>query len=88
MTLAVRHQVFHDRHQTGCCVIRDARDGRSCRRLAALCATAIATRAAASRVNVFRRDCGGVSRDDASTHAIAASNSDIDDLLTRGSNAS
>jgi 2-methylisocitrate lyase-like PEP mutase family enzyme len=69
MTLAARHQVFHDLHQQGCFVIPNPWDRGSARMMAALGAKALATSSAAHAFTLGRPDLGGVSRDEALAHA-------------------
>jgi 2-methylisocitrate lyase-like PEP mutase family enzyme len=69
MTLAARHQVFHDLHQSGCFVIPNPWDRGSARMMAALGAKALATSSAAHAFTLGRADMGGVSRDEALAHA-------------------
>ncbi|MES2539413.1 MAG: isocitrate lyase/phosphoenolpyruvate mutase family protein, partial [Pseudomonadota bacterium] len=77
MTLAKRHQAFHDLHQSGCFVIPNPWDRGSARMMAALGAQALATSSAAHAFTLGRPDLGGVTRDEALAHAqdlIAATN--------------
>lgn len=77
MTLAARHQAFHDLHQQGCFVIPNPWDRGSARIMAALGAKALATSSAAHAFTLGRPDLGGVTRDEALAHAqdlIAATN--------------
>jgi 2-methylisocitrate lyase-like PEP mutase family enzyme len=69
MSLAARHQAFHDLHQTGCFVIPNPWDRGSARMMAALGAKALATSSAAHAFTLGRPDMGGVSRDEALAHA-------------------
>lgn len=69
MTLAARHQAFHDLHQAGCFVIPNPWDRGSARMMAALGAKALATSSAAHAFTLGRPDMGGVSRDEALAHA-------------------
>ena len=69
MTLAARHQVFHDLHQAGCFVIPNPWDRGSARMMAALGAKALATSSAAHAFTLGRPDMGGVSREEALAHA-------------------
>ena len=69
MTLAARHQAFHDLHQAGCFVIPNPWDRGSARMMAALGAKALATSSAAHAFTLGRPDRGGVSRDEALAHA-------------------
>ncbi|MFC3087110.1 isocitrate lyase/PEP mutase family protein [Tabrizicola soli] len=69
MTLAARHQAFHDLHQSGCFVIPNPWDRGSARMMAALGARALATSSAAHAFTLGRPDLGGVSRDEALAHA-------------------
>lgn len=69
MTLAARHQAFHDLHQSGCFVIPNPWDRGSARMMAALGAEALATSSAAHAFTLGRADLGGVSRDEALAHA-------------------
>lgn len=69
MTLAARHQAFHDLHQRGCFVIPNPWDRGSARMMAALGARALATSSAAHAFTLGRPDMGGVSRDEALAHA-------------------
>jgi 2-methylisocitrate lyase-like PEP mutase family enzyme len=71
MTLAARHQAFHDLHQRGCFVIPNPWDAGSARMMAALGAQALATSSAAHAFTLGRPDLGGVSRDEALAHAEA-----------------
>jgi 2-methylisocitrate lyase-like PEP mutase family enzyme len=77
MTLARRHQDFHDLHQQGCFVIPNPWDRGSAKMMAALGAKALATSSAAHAFTLGRPDLGGVTRDEALAHAqdlIAATN--------------
>lgn len=69
MTLALRHQTFHDLHQSGCFVIPNPWDRGSARMMAALGAKALATSSAAHAFTLGRPDMGGVTRDEALAHA-------------------
>jgi 2-methylisocitrate lyase-like PEP mutase family enzyme len=69
MTLAARHQAFHDLHQSGCFVIPNPWDRGSARMMAALGAKALATSSAAHAFTLGRPDMGGVTRDEALAHA-------------------
>ncbi|MCU0828026.1 MAG: isocitrate lyase/phosphoenolpyruvate mutase family protein [Tabrizicola sp.] len=69
MTLAARHQGFHDLHQAGCFVIPNPWDRGSARMMAALGAKALATSSAAHAFTLGRPDLGGVTRDEALAHA-------------------
>ncbi|MEZ5797507.1 MAG: isocitrate lyase/phosphoenolpyruvate mutase family protein [Paracoccaceae bacterium] len=69
MTLAARHQAFHDLHEAGCFVIPNPWDRGSARMMAALGAQALATSSAAHAFTLGRPDMGGVSRDEALVHA-------------------
>lgn len=69
MTLAARHQAFHDLHQAGCFVIPNPWDRGSARMMAALGAKALATSSAAHAFTLGRPDMGGVTRDEALAHA-------------------
>lgn len=69
MTLAARHQAFHDLHQSGCFIIPNPWDRGSARMMAALGAKALATSSAAHAFTLGRPDLGGVSRDEALAHA-------------------
>ncbi|NJS38692.1 MAG: isocitrate lyase/phosphoenolpyruvate mutase family protein [Rhodobacteraceae bacterium] len=69
MTLAKRHQAFHDLHQQGCFVIPNPWDRGSARMMAALGAQALATSSAAHAFTLGRPDMGGVTRDEALAHA-------------------
>ena len=69
MTLAARHQAFHDLHQRGCFVIPNPWDRGSARMMAALGAQALATSSAAHAFTLGRPDMGGVTRDEALAHA-------------------
>ncbi len=69
MTLAARHQAFHDLHQAGCFVIPNPWDRGSARMMAALGAKALATSSAAHAFTLGRPDLGGVTRDEALAHA-------------------
>jgi 2-methylisocitrate lyase-like PEP mutase family enzyme len=77
MTMAARHQAFHDLHQQGCFVIPNPWDRGSAKMMAALGAKALATSSAAHAFTLGRPDLGGVTRDEALAHAqdlIAATN--------------
>jgi 2-methylisocitrate lyase-like PEP mutase family enzyme len=69
MTLAARHQTFHDLHQSGCFVIPNPWDRGSAKMMAALGAKALATSSAAHAFTLGRPDLGGVTRDEALAHA-------------------
>lgn len=69
MTLAARHQAFHDLHSQGCFVIPNPWDRGSARMMAALGARALATSSAAHAFTLGRPDLGGVTRDEALAHA-------------------
>jgi 2-methylisocitrate lyase-like PEP mutase family enzyme len=69
MTMAARHQAFHDLHQSGCFVIPNPWDCGSARMMAALGAKALATSSAAHAFTLGRPDLGGVTRDEALAHA-------------------
>jgi 2-methylisocitrate lyase-like PEP mutase family enzyme len=69
MTVAARHQSFHDLHQSGCFVIPNPWDRGSAKMMAALGARALATSSAAHAFTLGRPDLGGVTRDEALTHA-------------------
>ncbi len=69
MSLAQRHQAFHDLHQQGCFVIPNPWDRGSARMMAALGARALATSSAAHAFTLGRPDMGGVTRDEALAHA-------------------
>ncbi|MDM7930748.1 isocitrate lyase/phosphoenolpyruvate mutase family protein [Tabrizicola sp.] len=69
MTMAARHQAFHDLHQQGCFVIPNPWDRGSARMMAALGAKALATSSAAHAFTIGRPDLGGVTRDEALAHA-------------------
>jgi 2-methylisocitrate lyase-like PEP mutase family enzyme len=69
MTLAQRHQTFHDLHQSGCFVIPNPWDRGSARLMAALGAKALATSSAAHAFTLGRPDMGGVTREEALAHA-------------------
>jgi 2-methylisocitrate lyase-like PEP mutase family enzyme len=69
MTLAKRHQAFHDLHQQGCFVIPNPWDRGSARMMAALGAKALATSSAAHAFTLGRADMGGITRDEALAHA-------------------
>ena len=69
MTLAARHQYFHDLHQSGCFVIPNPWDRGSARMMAALGARALATSSAAHAFTLGRTDGGSVTRDEALAHA-------------------
>lgn len=69
MTLADRHQAFHDLHQSGCFVIPNPWDRGSARMMAALGAKALASSSAAHAFTLGRPDMGGVTRDEALAHA-------------------
>ncbi|MFN5996005.1 MAG: oxaloacetate decarboxylase [Paracoccaceae bacterium] len=69
MTLAARHQAFHDLHQAGCFVIPNPWDRGSAQMMAALGAKALATSSAAHAFTLGRPDLGGVTRDEALAHA-------------------
>ncbi|WP_431300063.1 isocitrate lyase/phosphoenolpyruvate mutase family protein [Tabrizicola sp. BL-A-41-H6] len=60
MTLAARHQGFHDLHQTGCFVIPHPWDRGSARMMAAVGVQALATSSAAQAFTLGRPDFGGV----------------------------
>jgi 2-methylisocitrate lyase-like PEP mutase family enzyme len=64
-----RHQAFHDLHASGCFVIPNPWDAGSARMMAALGAKALATSSAAHAFTMGRADLGGVSRDEALSHA-------------------
>lgn len=77
MTLAQRHQSFHDLHQSGCFVIPNPWDRGSAQMMAALGAKALATSSAAHAFTLGRPDGGTVERDEALAHAqdlLAATN--------------
>lgn len=69
MSLAARHQSFHDLHQSGCFVIPNPWDRGSAQMMAALGAKALATSSAAHAFTLGRPDLGGVTRDEALAHA-------------------
>jgi 2-methylisocitrate lyase-like PEP mutase family enzyme len=69
MTMAARHQAFHDLHQQGCFVIPNPWDRGSARMMAALGAQALASSSAAHAFTLGRPDMGGVTRDEALAHA-------------------
>jgi 2-methylisocitrate lyase-like PEP mutase family enzyme len=69
MTLATRHQNFHDLHQSGCFVIPNPWDRGSAQMMAALGAKALATSSAAHAFTLGRPDLGTVTRDEALAHA-------------------
>lgn len=69
MSLARRHQAFHDLHQQGCFVIPNPWDRGSAQMMAALGAKALATSSAAHAFTLGRPDLGGVTRDEALAHA-------------------
>lgn len=69
MSLARRHQAFHDLHAQGCFVMPNPWDWGSARMMAALGAKALATSSAAHAFTLGRADLGGVSRDEALAHA-------------------
>ncbi len=69
MSLARRHQAFHDLHQQGCFVMPNPWDRGSARMMAGLGAQALATSSAAHAFVLGRADMGGVSRDEALAHA-------------------
>jgi len=69
MTLAARHQTFHDLHQQGCFVIPNPWDRGSTQMMAALGAQALATSSAAHAFTLGRADMGTLSRDEALAHA-------------------
>jgi 2-methylisocitrate lyase-like PEP mutase family enzyme len=69
MTLAARHQRFHDLHQSGCFVIPNPWDRGSAQMMAALGAEALATSSAAHAFTLGRPDMGQVTRDEALAHA-------------------
>lgn len=69
MKLADRHQAFHDLHQSGCFVIPNPWDRGSAQMMAALGAKALATSSAAHAFTLGRPDLGGVTRDEALSHA-------------------
>ncbi|MBN8631954.1 MAG: isocitrate lyase/phosphoenolpyruvate mutase family protein [Rhodobacterales bacterium] len=71
MSLAQRHQAFHDLHQQGCFVIPNPWDIGSAKMMAALGAKALATSSAAHAFTLGRSDLGGVTRDEALAHAQA-----------------
>jgi 2-methylisocitrate lyase-like PEP mutase family enzyme len=71
VTLAARHEAFHDLHQSGCFVIPNPWDAGSARMMAALGARALATSSAAHAFTLGRPDMGGVTRDEALAHAQA-----------------
>jgi 2-methylisocitrate lyase-like PEP mutase family enzyme len=74
--LAARHQGFFDLHQAGCFVLPNPWDMGSARMMAGLGARALATSSAAHAFTLGRADMGGVTRDEALSHAadlIAAS---------------
>ena len=70
MTLARRHQRFHDLHQSACFVIPNPWDAGSARMMAALGAKALATSSAAHAFTLGRPDMA-ISRDEALAHAEA-----------------
>ena len=69
MSLAQRHQAFHDLHQSGCFVIPNPWDRGSAKMMAALGARALATSSAAHAFTLGRTDGGTVTRDEALAHA-------------------
>jgi 2-methylisocitrate lyase-like PEP mutase family enzyme len=69
MSLAQRHQAFHDLHQSGCFVIPNPWDRGSAQMMAALGAKALATSSAAHAFTLGRTDGGTVTRDEALAHA-------------------
>lgn len=69
MSLAARHQAFHDLHQSGCFVIPNPWDRGSAQMMAALGAKALATSSAAHAFTLGRADGGTVTRDEALAHA-------------------
>lgn len=69
MTLAARHQAFHDLHQSGCFVIPNPWDRGSARMMAALGARALATSSAAHAFTLGRPDLGHITRDESLAHA-------------------
>lgn len=69
MSLARRHQTFHDLHQQGCFVIPNPWDRGSAQMMAALGAKALATSSVAHAFTLGRLDLGGVTRDEALAHA-------------------
>ncbi len=69
MSLAERHQRFHDLHQSGCFVIPNPWDMGSARMMAASGATALATTSAGFAFTLGRPDMGRVSREEALRHA-------------------
>jgi len=69
MSLAQRHQAFHDLHQQGCFVIPNPWDRGSAQMMAALGARALATSSAAHAFTLGRPDGGTVTRDEALAHA-------------------
>jgi len=69
MSLAERHQRFHDLHQSGCFVIPNPWDMGSARMMAASGAAALATTSAGFAFTLGRPDMGRVSREEALRHA-------------------
>lgn len=69
MSLAERHQRFHDLHQSGCFVIPNPWDIGSARLMAASGAVALATTSAGFAFTLGRPDMGRVSREEALKHA-------------------
>jgi len=69
MTLSQRHADFEALHRAGTFVIPNPWCAGSARMMAALGARALATSSAAHAFTLGRPDMGGVSRDDALTHA-------------------
>jgi 2-methylisocitrate lyase-like PEP mutase family enzyme len=69
MSLAERHQRFHDLHQSGCFVIPNPWDMGSARLMAASGAVALATTSAGFAFTLGRPDMGRVSREEALKHA-------------------
>jgi len=69
MSLAERHQRFHDLHQSGCFVIPNPWDMGSARMMAASGAVALATTSAGFAFTLGRPDMGRVSREEALKHA-------------------
>lgn len=69
MSLAERHQRFHDLHQSGCFVIPNPWDMGSARLMAASGAVALATTSAGFAFTLGRPDMGRVSREEAMKHA-------------------
>ena len=67
--LLKRHQAFYDLHQSGSFIMPNPWDIGSARMMAALGAKALATSSAAQAFTLGRPDMGGVTRDEALSHA-------------------